>query len=277
MTIGRSTSPPATSCRYTKATAAKADYDAARTRNFGAGEARDDRARNGSVPGHPCIRFYGQNRILGCAGRRDGRLNNCSSLEAKIGLRRLEFFRLARWSHRAGSRPRFSSPSGGQRNLPRSKPLYWRPMDRPEQHIEAPDECSDKEWQTYRYSGRGRGCGAGCGRYDLDPTPCRRSCIHCFRLRFPNRFSRVLLSALSVPVLPAPALLSCARLLSARGRVSAVGSVSIIPVYAFGRLRAFRICDAANHLYASAWVDQRARRILPRIQVDSEHPQPYDR
>jgi hypothetical protein len=40
---------------YPKATAAEADYDAALTRNFGsaADEARNDRARNGSRPGHP--------------------------------------------------------------------------------------------------------------------------------------------------------------------------------------------------------------------------------
>jgi hypothetical protein len=87
--------------------------------------------------------------------------------------------------------------------------------------------------------------------------------VRCFRLRFPDWFSRVLLSALSVPVLPASDLLSCARLLCARSGVSALRRISIIRrVYAFGRLRAFRIC-AANYIYASAWVDQRARRILP--------------
>ena len=45
---------------YTKAAAAEADYEAALKRTFGAaaGEARDDRDRNGAQPGHPLHSAY---------------------------------------------------------------------------------------------------------------------------------------------------------------------------------------------------------------------------
>jgi len=130
------------------------------------------------------------------------------------------------------------------------------------------DHTTERAQGEYRCC-RSRDCSAGVRHCDIRPYPRGGPCFRRFRLRFSYRFSRVLLPALPLSLLPAA---TTALLLPAAPRFSTPGLVSTIHhVSARGWLWAFGIVGGtANHLHAAAGMDQRTRSILPRVQMDPE-------